>query len=210
MNTLAEAAKRPEGASSRNSAGRGSTGRGEFRLSESPSHLLRRAEQFAAEIFLRAGLSDGVTLRQTVLLAAIAEEEGASQSDLVRATGVDRSTLAEMMARMEKKGLIARHGAAGDKRAKSVKLTAEGRARLDAALPAIRRVDEALLRALPANKRSSFKSTLSALADAAERVHDQEVEETRQARKAAKARKAADRTHRKRKRKKDKKKRGRR
>lgn len=203
MSTLAEAARRPEGASSRESAGRGL-----FRLSESPSHLLRRAEQFAAEIFTKAGLSDGVTLRQTVLLAAIAEEEGASQSDLVRATGVDRSTLAEMMARMEKKGLIARHGAAGDKRAKSVKLTSEGRARLEAALPAMRRVDEALLRALPANRRASFRSTLSALADAAGRIHDEEVEEARRARKTAKVRKAGDHARRKRRRKKDKKKRG--
>lgn len=188
---------------------RESAGRGVFRLSESPSHLLRRAEQFASEIFMRAGLSDGVTLRQTVLLAAIAEKEGASQSDLVRATGVDRSTLAEMMARMENKGLIARHGAAGDKRAKSVKLTGEGRSRLEAALPAIRKVDEQLLRALPANKRSSFKSTLSALSKTADRIHDEEVEEARQAKKLQKA---ADRLRRKRNRKKDKskKKRGRR
>lgn len=205
MKTIAEAARRPEGASSREGAGRG-----EFRLSASPSHLLRRAGQFAAEIFMRAGLSDGVTLRQTVLLAAIAEEEGASQSDLVRATGVDRSTLAEMMARMERKGLIARHGAAADKRAKSVKLTAEGRARLEAALPAIRRVDEALLRSLPANKRASFKSTLSALAEAADRIHDREVEEAKQSRKAAKARESAVRARRKRHRKKNRQKRGRR
>jgi DNA-binding MarR family transcriptional regulator len=202
MSTLAEAARRPEGASSRETSGRGV-----FRLSESPSHLLRRAEQFAAEIFMKAGLSDGVTLRQTVLLAAIAEAEGASQSGLVRATGVDRSTLAEMMARMESKGLIARHGAAGDKRAKSVKLTSEGRERLEDALPAIRRVDEALLRALPGNKRASFKSTLSALAEAADRIHDEEVEEARQAKKAAKAKKSSQRVRRKRKTKKDKKKR---
>ena len=122
-----------------------------FRLSRSPSHLLRRAEQFAAELFARSELHDGVTLRQTVLLAAIAEAEGASQSDLVRTTGVDRSTLAEMMARMEKRGLIARAAAADDGRAKSVRLTADGRRRLAAVLPAIRNVDRSLLAALPAD-----------------------------------------------------------
>jgi DNA-binding MarR family transcriptional regulator len=196
MSTLADAAKRHEGVS------RDGAGRGEFRLSESPSHLLRRAEQFAAEIFQRVGLSDGVTLRQTVLLAAIAEAEGASQSGLVRATGVDRSTLAEMMARMEKKGLIARQGAAGDKRAKSVKLTADGRARLEAALPAIRKVDTALLRALPANKRSSFRSTLAALADASDRIHEEEVEEQKKAKHAAKAKRSIDNDKARRKRKK--------
>jgi len=203
MSTLAEAARRPEGVASRDGASRA----GEFRLSESPSHLLRRAEQFAAEIFLKAGLTDGVTLRQTVLLAAIAEKEGASQSDLVRATGVDRSTLAEMMARMERKGLIARHAAADDGRAKSVKLTADGRARLDAALPAMRQVDDALIRALPKNKRASFRSTLSALSDAADEAHISEIEELRNAKKTAKAKKAAAKARRKRKKNKKKKKR---
>src|SRR5262245_61722223 len=146
MTALSESGRRTDrsstrGAGSRIAArgGNGGPARGDvFRLSESPSHLLRRAEQFAADIFQRAGGGDGVTLRQTVLLAAIAEAEGASQSDLVMATGIDRSTLAEMMARMEKKGLIARAASAEDGRAKSVKLTRDGRARLEEALPAVR------------------------------------------------------------------------
>ena len=102
--TMADATRRPDRKSARDASRR----REVFRLSESPSHLLRRAEQFAAETFLKAELPDSITLRQTVLLAAIAEAEGASQSSLVSATGVDRSTLAEMMARMEQKGLISR------------------------------------------------------------------------------------------------------
>jgi len=161
-----------------------------FRLSASPSHLLRRADQFAAEIFLKAG-GDGVTLRQTVLLAAIGEAAGASQSDLVHATGVDRSTLAEMMARMEKKGLIARQAAADDGRAKSVTLTASGRAKLAEALPAVRKMDEALMRALPKDKRASFRSTLSALASAADAAHDAEASEMKKAKKEKKAIKSA-------------------
>ena len=113
----------------------------DFRLSESPAHLLRRAQQYASEIFAKAGLSEGVTLRQTVLLAAIAELEGRSQSELVRATGVDRSTLADMIARMEKKGLVSRSAAAEDGRAKSVSLTLPGRLKLAEALPAMQSVD---------------------------------------------------------------------
>jgi DNA-binding MarR family transcriptional regulator len=184
MTTLAEVARRPDSVASRKTAGRA----GDFRLSASPSHLLRRAEQYAAEIFLRAG-TDGVTLRQTVLLAAIAEAEGASQSDLVTATGIDRSTLAEMMARMEKKGLIARTASAADGRAKSVKLTRDGRARLEAALPAMRAVDAALLEALARNKRASFTAALGALADAADDAHRAEIDQLRTAKKAAKAKK---------------------
>lgn len=162
MTVRADAARRPDKKTAR-PAGR----RVVFRLSESPSHLLRRAEQFAAETFVKTVLPDGVTLRQTVLLAAIAEAEGASQSSLVSATGVDRSTLAEMMARMEQKGLISRSAARDDGRAKSVSLTNEGRRRLDAALPAMREVDRALLAAVPANRRVAFRATLLTLAEAA-------------------------------------------
>lgn len=162
-----EATKRQAKGGSPGRGGRSTSSRDIFRLSRSPSHLLRRAEQFASELFARSELHDGVTLRQTVLLAAIAEAEGASQSDLVRTTGVDRSTLAEMMARMEKKGLIAREAAADDGRAKSVSLTNEGRRRLDAVLPAIREVDRKLLGALAATRRATFQAILSELADTA-------------------------------------------
>ena len=161
-----------------------------FRLSESPSHLLRRAEQFAAAIFLRAEATGSITLRQSVLLAAIAEADGASQSNLVTATGVDRSTLAEMMARMEQRGLITRSAAEDDGRAKSVSLTSEGRRRLEGALPAMREVDKALLAALPVNRRSSFKSTLLALAEAADVQHAEAAEAPRPARKSAPKQKA--------------------
>jgi DNA-binding MarR family transcriptional regulator len=171
---MREAAKRQAkraGATSgggRKTLSRKTLSREAFRLSRSPSHLLRRAEQFAAELFARSELYDGVTLRQTVLLAAVAEAEGASQSDLVRTTGVDRSTLAEMMARMENKGLIARAAAADDGRAKSVRLTNEGRRRLDAVLPAMRDVDRNLLAALPATRRAAFQAILAELAEAAD------------------------------------------
>ena len=167
-----------------------------FRLSESPSHLLRRAEQFAAETFLKAELPGSITLRQTVLLAAIAEAEGASQSSLVSATGVDRSTLAEMMARMEQKGLISRSAAHDDGRAKSVTLTNEGWRRLEDALPAMRAVDKALLEALPANRRAVFKATLLTLANAADQMHADAAEAARPAKKARPSKRAKPRSKR--------------
>lgn len=139
----------------------------EFRLSDSPSHLLRRAQQYVSESFLKTSLADSVTLRQTVVLAAVAESEGLSQTELVQATGVDRSTLAEMIARMEKKGLVVRSAAERDGRAKSVFLTGAGRAALADAIPAIIAVDRALLDILPRNRRKSFRDTLEIVVDKA-------------------------------------------
>ncbi|MDZ4759729.1 MAG: MarR family transcriptional regulator [Alphaproteobacteria bacterium] len=174
----------------------------DFRLSESPAHLLRRAQQYASEIFAKAGLSEGVTLRQTVLLAAIAELEGRSQSELVRATGVDRSTLADMIARMEKKGLVSRSAAAEDGRAKSVSLTLPGRLKLAEALPAMQSVDAALIAVLPRNKQQSFRDTLGFLSSAADDIDIGDLDEKKRLKKAAKAEKAAKSKKKKRKKKK--------
>lgn len=143
-----------------------------FKLSESPAHLLRRSQQFATEIFTDLGMADNVTLRQSVVLAAIAEKEGLSQSDLVNATGIDRSTLADMIARMEARGLVNRIASPGDARAKSVFLTTLGRDALVDALPAMQTVDNALLQSLPKNKRKAFLTILTALAHAADEDWD--------------------------------------
>ena len=139
-----------------------------FKLSESPAHLLRRSQQYATEIFTDLGIADNVTLRQSVVLAAIAEREGLSQSDLVSATGIDRSTLADMIARMESRGLVKRKAADGDARAKSVSLTTLGKDALEDAMPAMQTVDNALLLSLPKNKRKAFLTILTLLASAAD------------------------------------------
>jgi DNA-binding MarR family transcriptional regulator len=168
------------------------SGEARYRLSQSPSHLLRRAQQLAADIFTRAGMEDAVTLRQTIVLAAIAESEGRSQAELVHATGVDRSTLAEMMARMEKRGLIERLTARLDMRAKAVRLTPMGRERLASALPAIEQADAALMQFLPRARRKGFADTLAALTSAGVAAEEARLAAARAAKAEARARKAAE------------------
>ncbi|MEL6829493.1 MAG: MarR family transcriptional regulator, partial [Pseudomonadota bacterium] len=94
----------------------------EFTLAMSATHLLHRAQQVAVNISA-AGLAEkGLTIRQFAVLAALHDEDGQSQSSLVDATGIDRSTLADMVSRMEKSGLVARVKSNSDGRAKAVSL----------------------------------------------------------------------------------------
>src|ERR1700739_1473887 len=86
-------------------------------LDRSPSHLLHRAVQLALDIYAEELGAGGVTQRQLAVLAAAAEHEGATQTDLVRITGIDRSTMAEMAARLIGKGLLERQRSAYDARA---------------------------------------------------------------------------------------------
>jgi len=139
---------------------------GPFELSASPSHLLHRAQQIAANQSAQALREAGITLRQFSVLAALSEAEGSSQSRLVDATGIDRSTLADMVFRMEKTGLIARTKSPEDARAKAVSLTEKGRAALDRSAPSVRRADAILLANLPKNRRDPFVDILSRIARA--------------------------------------------
>jgi hypothetical protein len=79
----------------------------QFKLAASPSHLLHRVEQLASERFAQL-VGDTIKLREFIVLAAISEKPGLSQSELGRITGVDRSTFADTMAKMESRDWIVR------------------------------------------------------------------------------------------------------
>lgn len=137
---------------------------GEFQLDLSPSHLLHRAQQAASDFYAQEFGANGVTQRQLAVLSAVAAREGLTQTELVRSTGIDRSTLAEMIARMTAKGLLARIKSESDSRANSVSLTESGKAALDDAIPRLARVDILVLEQLPKSRRLTFSELLRRMA----------------------------------------------
>jgi DNA-binding MarR family transcriptional regulator len=98
------------------------------------------------------------------VLAAVAAREGAAQADLVAATGVDRSTLADMVARMIDKGLLARERSSIDARANAVRLTDAGRTALAETGPRAAAADARLLNLLTKSQRAVILEALAALA----------------------------------------------
>lgn len=100
------------------------------------------------------------------MLVAVSQNEGLSQTNLVERTGVDRSTLADIVRRMLKKGLLQRRRTKDDARAYAVKLTDEGWRILKAADPLARRVDEKILAALPGQQRERFLQDLTLIVEA--------------------------------------------
>lgn len=144
-----------------------------YRFAISVSHLLHRAEQLASERFTQLA-GETITLRQFAVLAAIAEAPGRSQIDLVRATGIDRSTLAEMMNRMEKRGWITRTTSVIDKRAVSVLLSAGGAQILAAQTTHARAADARIMDFLSKPKGKALIGTLTKLAELAEEQAERE------------------------------------
>jgi MarR family transcriptional regulator, lower aerobic nicotinate degradation pathway regulator len=135
-----------------------------FDLESSPGHLLRRANQYANDLYTNEQDSKILTQRQFAVLFAVDQHEGMSQTDLVKETGIDRSTLADMIVRMQSKELLARKRTEEDQRANSVKITAAGRRALKAALPAVLKSEGKILEALPARMRPDFIKALTIIA----------------------------------------------
>jgi DNA-binding MarR family transcriptional regulator len=145
------------------------------RLERSPLHLLHRAGQCAAEMFQIELGSDDLTPRQYAVLLTVAQNEGLSQTQLVDLTGIDRSTLADIVRRMLKKGLLQRRRTRDDARAYSVKLTDEGTKVLKSHDPRARRVDERILSSLPAPQRDRFLQDLNAIVQTLARLKEKET-----------------------------------
>ena len=139
-------------------------------LSGSPTHLLHRALQLALDLHGEASGPGAITQRQHTVLAAAGAGDGLTQNDLVRATGIDRSTLADLVARLLAKGLLERQRSATDARANTVRLSEAGRAALEGGDVAVAAADARLLGYLPGKKREAFVKALGALAAAADGV----------------------------------------
>ena len=150
-------------------------------LERSPSHLLHRALQLALDFYAEEAAEGAPTQRQYAVLSAVAAQDGRTQTELVRATGIDRSTLADLVARMIGKGLLVRERSSSDGRANAVHLSEAGRAALAAAAPGVADADARLLGVLSKGKREAFLSALRQLAKSGEKA-------------AAKAEKAAEKT----------------
>src|ERR1700759_445767 len=139
-----------------------------FDLSEAPSHLIRRCQQFYGDLYAREAGNGELTKQQFTVLAALENNEGVSQTALVEITGIDRSTLAEMVRRMLEKGLLSRERTEEDQRANAVAISPSGRKALRSARNASDRAERALLEALPAAERPKFVKFLAQIAQAAE------------------------------------------
>ncbi|MGD9668716.1 MAG: MarR family winged helix-turn-helix transcriptional regulator [Hyphomicrobiaceae bacterium] len=136
------------------------------KLERSPIHLLHRAGQCAGDIFQgKLGTTD-LTPRQFAVLVTVAQNEGLSQTHLVEKTGIDRSTLADIVRRMLKKNLIQRRRTREDARAYAVRLTDEGWRTLRSAEPAAIEVDEIVLSALDQHEREKFLTNLNTIVTA--------------------------------------------
>jgi MarR family transcriptional regulator, temperature-dependent positive regulator of motility len=139
-------------------------------LARSFSHLLKRAVQFSVHRYNEEVGKSGLTHRQFTVLAAVDSNDGKSQTELVKITGIDRSTLADMVARLMAQGLVQRRRTKEDARTNSVRLTPQGKKMLKTAQSGAEDVDKQLLAMFPVADRKTLNDCLSELATAMDQI----------------------------------------
>jgi DNA-binding MarR family transcriptional regulator len=142
-------------------------GRGPARLKGRPTWLISRAYARSSGL-LNAGFEahgSGLRSYHYRLLAALEEWGPASQADLGRSTGIDRSDVTAALAELESRKLIERTVDPGHKRRNIVTLTPEGVEQLRDLDTVVDTVQDELLAPLTATQRRQFITLISRLLD---------------------------------------------
>lgn len=117
-------------------------------------HLLRQLFQQHTARWQQA-LPD-LTKPQYAVMRSVAEHPGIEQVALIEAAVSTKATLAEMLSRMEARGLVRREHDPADKRHRFVYLTDEGEALLNRSIPQGNEVDDEFLGRLSDDEREQF------------------------------------------------------
>lgn len=122
-------------------------------------HLLRRAQQLHVAVWLRDVCSETTSV-QYAALTVLDQRPGASQRDLGRALDLDRSTIADLVARMVRRGLIERERDKDDRRRNVLQLTAAGRDELVRLRPRVEAIEPTLTAGLSPSERDQLRRLL--------------------------------------------------
>lgn len=139
----------------------------DFNALDSALHLLHRSSQIADELYAASIERNNITARQYLVLSIVASEDNPSQTDICDRSGIDRSTLADIVRRLVSRGLLARRRTREDARMYAVRITDAGQKALEESGRAAQNVDRVLLGTLSASQRSDFEAALKTLIERA-------------------------------------------
>jgi DNA-binding MarR family transcriptional regulator len=130
--------------------------------------LLRRAWYGLNQAFRRRIAHLQITPDQFTVMRTLLEGNvrGLTQRELTQLMSSDPNTVASLLRRMEKAGLVERRPHETDKRARRICLRKDGRRRYEAARAIAIALQTEVLAVLPPNSREAFLEHLAAVADA--------------------------------------------
>ena len=133
-----------------------------------PGHLMRRAVQ-VMNLLWDEEVSHTITSPQFAALNALYTEPKLDQRTLGERVSLDRSTMAEVVARLSDRGLIQTARDTRDGRRKAITLTAKGFHTVQQLIPRTHAMTDRLVGALDSRQRDSLLTLLTEVVGANER-----------------------------------------
>ncbi len=137
-------------------------------LMRHPGHLLRRALQ-AMNLLWDHEVSHVITSPQFAALNALYGEPALDQRTLGERISLDRSTMAEVVARLSARGLIKTGRDSNDGRRKTIRLTPKGVTTLVHLVPRTHQMTRTLVGALDAKEQAELLRLLTSVVSSNER-----------------------------------------
>lgn len=130
-----------------------------------PGYLVRRTQQISTALFAEECAGYDLTAVQYAALVAVGLHPQIEAARISRLISLDRSTVGDVLERIEAKGLVLRTASPADRRVKLLSLSTQGKKLIADVESAVLRVQERLLEPLNARERKTFVSLLFKLTD---------------------------------------------
>ena len=134
-------------------------------LHGTPGHLIRRAQQIAVALFMEECAELDLTPVQYAALVAVHEHPGIDATRLSALIAFDRSTLGNVLERLEARKLVQRYASPEDKRVKLLRLSPAGIAMLARASAPVMRAQQRILAPLNPSDRERLIVLLEQLVE---------------------------------------------
>ncbi len=128
-----------------------------------PGHLIRRLQQIAVAIFMAETKKFDITPVQYSALLAVEMHSGIDQTALVNIIAFDRSTIGNVVSRLESKNWIKRASGLEDRRTKRLTITPQGRKVLREIEASVASAQRLILAPLRSTERPVFMGMLKRL-----------------------------------------------
>lgn len=134
-----------------------------MQLDALPGPYIRRLQQIAVAIFLQETEGFGVTPIQYGVLLTVHRQPGLDQRTLAGLMGLDTSTTAGVVDRLEARGLLRRSASPTDRRVRLLGISAEGSALLTEMEQAVKAAQARMLAPLSDAEKPQFLDMLTRL-----------------------------------------------
>jgi DNA-binding MarR family transcriptional regulator len=135
-------------------------------LLERPGFLIRRLHQIHSALFIEECIEFDITPVQYSVMTVLAQKGDSDQAALAKDIGMDRTNIADVLARLAGRGLVTRSVSKSDRRMRRARLTKAGNAMMLKLDAAAERAHARTIEALPGKERKRLLADLVRLVEA--------------------------------------------